>query len=112
MDPVPAESPDRGTPEEAVQRVQVVKDEFQRSRGSLDHVAMLAAEDRSWIARRIIWIFTAVIGVVLLLYFISGLQSGQWGNAATQAADLVKSVILPVVTLVLGFYFGSRSGKG
>jgi hypothetical protein len=47
-----------------------------------------------------------------LLYLIAGLQTGQWTDAAGQAADLIKSVMLPVVTLVLGFYFGSRSGKG
>jgi len=36
----------------------------------------------------------------------------QWANAASQAADLIKAAVLPVVTLVLGYYFGSRSGKG
>ena len=99
-------------PDNLVQEVPVVEDEIERSIGSVHEIAMLAAEDRSWIARRIIWIFIAVVGVVLLLYFIAGFQTGQWSNAAGQAADLVKSVILPVVTLVLGFYFGSRSGKG
>jgi len=28
---------------------------------------------------------------------------------ASQAADLIKTAVLPVVTLVLGFYFGSRT---
>jgi hypothetical protein len=49
---------------------------------------------------------------VLVLYFIEGWQSLQWANAASQAADLIKSAVLPTVTLVPGFYFGSRSGKG
>ena len=62
--------------------------------------------DRSAIAHRIVWIFTGAIGAVLLLYVIQAYQSTQWSMAASEAADLIKSVLLPVVTLILGYYFG------
>jgi len=38
-------------------------------------------------------------------------MTGRWDAAATQAVDLIKSCVFPVVTLVLGYYFG-RSAKG
>jgi hypothetical protein len=109
---LPGEPSSRDSPVGLAERLSALEAKDQRAEATLDQAALRAAEDRSWIARRIIWIFTSVIGVVLLLYSIAGFQTGQWSNAAAQAADLIKSVMLPVVTLVLGFYFGSRSGKG
>ena len=92
-------------------RVSGLEQTVQQSSRVIDTSLARAADDRSWIARSIIWIFSAGIGVVLVLYFIEGWQSGQWSNAASQAADLIKSVMLPVVTLILGYYFG-QSHKG
>lgn len=69
------------------------------------------AEDRSWIAKRIIGIFTGVIAGVLAILALGAGKTGDWTAAGTQAVDLIKSAVLPVVTLVLGYYFG-RSGKG
>jgi hypothetical protein len=62
------------------------------------------AEDRSWIARLILWVFAGIL-------IAEGIVTKEWTQVATQAADLVKTSVLPVVTLVLGYYFG-RSGKG
>ncbi len=63
-------------------------------------------EDRSWIARRIILMFVIVIGAVMVLLMVQGWRSGDWSQVATEATDLVKSAVLPIVTLVLGYYFG------
>jgi len=58
----------------------------------------------------VIWVFGGSIGAVLLAIVIAGIASGNPTNIADQAADLLKSVVLPIVTLVLGYYFG-RAGK-
>jgi hypothetical protein len=70
------------------------------------------AADRSWIARWIIGIFAVSVGAVDVILVLQGLLTKEWAQVALQAADLIKTSVLPVVTLVLGFYFGSRAGKG
>ncbi len=70
------------------------------------------AEDRSWIARAILWVFVGTILAILALLLVDGVMTKEWGIVTERAADLIKTAVLPVVTLVLGFYFGSRSGKG
>lgn len=69
------------------------------------------ADDRSWIARRIIWVFVGTLVGGGLILILQGWQSGAWDKTASMAIDLIKSCVFPVVTLVLGYYFG-RSGKG
>jgi hypothetical protein len=66
---------------------------------------------RAWIARTIIWIFVTVVVAGLAILVAEGAVTGKWAEASQQATDLIKSTVLPVVTLVLGYYFG-RSGKG
>ena len=75
--------------------------------------ASLAREagDRSWIARTIIWIFVGVIAAGLGILVAGAAMTGEWQDAGDQTVDLIKSTVLPIVTLVLGYYFG-RSGKG
>ena len=68
-------------------------------------------DDRSWIARMIITVFVAVIVIVLIFLAVQGYTTQNWTLAANTASDLFKSAVLPIVTLVLGFYFG-KSGKG
>lgn len=76
------------------------------------------ARDQSRIAWLIIWAFVVAIGSIFLLV-VGGLLLGEecgagdpecdperWENAATFLLGIVSSVLLPVVTLVLGYYFG------
>lgn len=63
-------------------------------------------KDRSWIARSIIVMFCIAIGAVLFILLVQGIASGDWTKVATEATDPVKSAVLPIVTLVLGYYFG------
>lgn len=45
----------------------------------------------------------------MILMGVEGYVSRDWSQAAGEATDLVKSTILPIVTLVLGYYFGQGS---
>ncbi len=68
-------------------------------------------EQRAWIAKWIIWVFAAVVGGELVSLAVQGGLTGKWTETASLSIDLIKSTVLPVVTLVLGYYFG-RSAKG
>ena len=73
-----------------------------------ENVARRRAGDaaRRWIAKTIIWIFTGTVVSVQTLLLIRGLMDGGWDAVTSQTIELVKSVVLPVVTLILGYYFG------
>lgn len=66
-------------------------------------------DDRSWIARRIMLIFTTVVTLVIVFNLVRGFQTGQWDKAAEAIAEVLKTTMLPIVTLVLGYYFGQSS---
>jgi hypothetical protein len=93
-------------------RVTEVESRLQQSSGDIDSGLAREAEDRSWIARAILWVFVISVAIVLVILWTEGIVTKEWNPVALQAADLIKTSVLPVVTLVLGFYFGSRSGKG
>ena len=70
--------------------------------------------DRSFITRIVMQIYLGVIGAGFLLFAIRGWHVGSdaeaWGGIVRDAGDLIKTAVLPIVTLVLGYYFG-KSGK-
>jgi hypothetical protein len=91
-------------------RLAQLEQPVQRSSQAAD--ASREAQDRSWIARWIIALFAIVVLIGLGFLVGQAFQSARWDVAGQQAIDLIKSAVLPVVTLVLGYYFGSRSGRG
>ena len=95
------DSPSPPAAEKAAQQAQTVADEVSRRE----------ADDRSWIARRIIWVFVGVIAAGLGILVVGAAMTGKWDAAGAQSVDLIKSAVIPVVTLVLGYHFG-RPGKG
>jgi hypothetical protein len=58
---------------------------------------------------------TACIGVIaacFILFAIRGLSNrgaDGWSGAVSDIEDLVKAAVLPIVTLILGYYFGKSS---
>jgi hypothetical protein len=70
-------------------------------------------EQRDWIGKVIIGVFACALllgFVTLVLEGFRGQPDGQiWKEVATQATDLIKSAVLPIVTLVLGYYFGQST---
>lgn len=54
-------------------------------------------------------IFTIVVALVIMFNLIRGFQTGQWDKAAEAIAEVLKTTMLPIVTLVLGYYFGQSS---
>jgi hypothetical protein len=71
----------------------------------------LQADDRSHIAKVIIWAFVALMAFVVLAVIAGLAYFGDWEQISEPAKFLMavlSSVMLPVVTLVIGYYFGSK----
>jgi len=67
--------------------------------------------DRSAITNTVMTVFGLALILCLAILLLAGLISGKWETLGSAVADILKSVLLPVVTLVLGYYTG-RGGKG
>jgi hypothetical protein len=70
----------------------------------------LQQDDRSQIARVIVFFFVGLIALAVVLVAGGTLLKGwaEWKDAAKFFLDLLSSVLLPVVTLVIGYYFGKE----
>jgi len=71
----------------------------------------LQADDRSHIAKLIIWAFVILMAVVVVAVTVGIAHFGGWEKVSEPAKFLMailSSVMLPVVTLVIGYYFGSK----
>jgi cation transport ATPase len=76
-----------------------------------DRNKRLQADDRSHIAKLIIWAFVILMAVVVVAVVAGLAYFGRWDEVSEPAKFLMtilSSVMLPVVTLVIGYYFGSR----
>ena len=86
----------------------------QASDSVIEHERRQETQDRSQIARIIIWTFALTVGGFFIFAAIMGIVGSyrgvtDWKDAAGLIVEVLKSVLLPVVTLVLGFYFGRQS---
>lgn len=88
-----------------------------------DQIKKQRAMDQSRIAWVIIWAFVVSVGVVFLYVIVDLLLGGgcgegetgctpdRWEEPAKFLLGIVSSVLLPVVTLVLGYYFGKEKNE-
>ena len=70
------------------------------------------ADDRSYIAKLVVRVFVGLV-VLVVLAVIAGIFyfCGDWDKLVEPAKFLMAilgSILLPVVTLVIGYYFGSK----
>jgi len=67
-------------------------------------------DDRSLIAKLIVYAFVALIALVVVIVAV-GTFTGNWDKWVEPAKfflTILSSVLLPVVTLVIGYYFGKE----
>jgi len=68
-------------------------------------------DDRSLIAKLIVYAFVGLIGFVVLILAAALFYFKDWKpieEAAKFLVAILSSVLLPVVTLVIGYYFGKE----
>ena len=80
----------------------------ERDKALEDRIKRQQADDRSFIAKLIAWSFVILMGWVVVAATIGAIFF-DW-NTLTEPAKylmtILSSVMLPVVTLVIGYYFG------
>jgi len=85
---------------------------LQSSTKSVDALAKRQQDDdRSHIAKLIVWSFIILMGIEVLGVIAGTAVFSDWTRLAEPAkflAGILSSVMLPVVTLVIGYYFGSK----
>jgi len=98
------------SPDSRRNRALTVGSEAEKTANAVKNAAPTQDEqDRSWIARTIIWIFVGAVSVVGFLLVLRGAFTGDWAAVTTMAVELLKSAVIPIVTLMLGYYFGQSS---
>jgi len=112
MSPPPAA--DEGAQDPAA-RFKDVEEAVDKSRTRVHSASTLDDFDRSTIAKIVMYVYAGVIaaGFVLFIARACGAvysRDDDWRGIMTDAGDLIKTAVLPIVTLVLGYYFG-KSGK-
>src|SRR3981189_2740545 len=65
------------------------------------------ATDRSIIAKLIVRLYVFVVSVALLYLVIVGWKFGSY--VFPDVMELLKVAVIPIVTLALGYYFGTKS---
>src|SRR5665213_2116895 len=64
---------------------------------------------RSHATKVVIWLY-ALIMCAMVVYIMSvGALTGDFKSAEAQLVDLIKTAVIPIVTFVVGHYFGSSS---
>jgi hypothetical protein len=65
------------------------------------------SRDRSFIVYGVVSLYVGSVALVLLCLVIRGFWDGDAAHA--NAAELIKVAVLPVLTLVIGYYFASKT---
>jgi|SRR5476651_594378 hypothetical protein len=108
---VPPEIDPIASPRDPTERFAAVEQKAAGSENTVRSASNLDDFDRSFIAKGIIWVYGGAIAVGFLLLLARAVSfviraNDDWEKIATDAGDLIKTSILPIVTLVLGYYFG------
>jgi hypothetical protein len=95
--------------------------ETEASRAAADSARRMS-RDRSWIATTIIVTYgLAILGIIVYVMFsvpactgdieICQAASAAWDRQAGMLSDLIITAVVPIVTLMLGFYFGTENAR-
>jgi hypothetical protein len=92
-------------------RLSKSRDLFDASKQALaDEARRRETDDRSTIAKLIVNVFVWLMVGVVVAVAVGTADKGwtEWKDAAEFLMKLLSSVLLPVVTLVIGYYFGKE----
>ena len=64
-------------------------------------------KDRSFIVYAVVGLYTFAVTVSIIYLIIYGLYAGK--EIFPSLAEIIKVAILPILTLVIGYYFGTKS---
>jgi len=102
------QSLDAGSPELFPGKVELLSD---AEAAVASYAGRQQAKDRSWIARVMVGIFATYVLLVVLFVGLGSLIAVDWQAPAEFLGEILKAVMLPILTLVLGYYFGSSEKR-
>jgi len=77
---------------------------YESARGAAEH---RRSSDRSLIVTIVVCLYAGAVGLAVVYLFVHGIF---WGEAEfSSMMEIVKVAILPVLTLVIGYYFGTKA---
>lgn len=85
------------------------KAEVAEQQSATDFATRQRSQVRATVARLLAWFFVAYVAVIAILVVIGALTGSPWKEPGEFLVEVLKSGILPVITFVLGHYFGSES---
>ena len=86
--------------------VQQAENEIGRQFNDADQVVAHAQQvDRSFIVKWVVYLYVASIGVTIAYLIGRGLWCHE--DHFRDVSELIKIAIIPILTLVIGYYFGS-----
>ena len=74
---------------------------------STEFALRMNATDRSIIAKLIVRLYVFVVSIALMYLVIVGWKFGSY--VFPDVMELLKVAVIPIVTLALGYYFGTKS---
>lgn len=92
-------------------RLAELQQQTDRDQQRLEQEVSEQTESRSRITRLVLWTYVVGLSVAGLLALAEAWQTKDFGKAAGNLIEWIKVLVLPLVTLALGYYFG-RGGKG
>lgn len=98
---------------EAKQFAQIAVEKDEQYRTIDETIRLKRAEEeiviRQFVTRYVMIFYGIFLAAVTLLIYFSPFIIDDWVDMANWIRDLVLSAVLPIITLVLGYYFGSSS---
>jgi hypothetical protein len=93
------------------QQVQAAIDQIPVGEKQLDSAIKLFREhgrvrDRSLIVKCVVWLYVLSIGAGIAYLVSRGMIFGE--NRFTDVFELIKVAVVPILTLVVGYYFGTE----
>lgn len=78
-----------------------------------DTVELITAREfnraRARLSLVVIWAYVSILGVITVYIIAADLLDGRPGASVAVLLDMAKTLVLPVVTFVVGHYFGASS---
>jgi hypothetical protein len=82
----------------------------EKAREELAHSSDENRASRLFIMRYVVFLYIAVVGIMFASNIVGAFYTKDWSSASHSLFELATTMVLPVVTLVLGYYFG-REGR-
>jgi membrane-anchored glycerophosphoryl diester phosphodiesterase (GDPDase) len=67
------------------------------------------SKDRSFIVRWIVYLYCSSIAACLVYLIIKGIYRNE--DVFTSISEVIKVAVVPIVTLVIGYYFGTAKNE-